>query len=68
MALRGVVLQCQPLLKQLERLHMLLESLFHLEHSGPQILCIPDSRTLRVTLESPPVLSVSILPGFPPPG
>ena len=35
------MLQCQPLLKQLERLHMLPESLFQWEYSGPRILCIP---------------------------
>ncbi|KAK4828019.1 hypothetical protein QYF61_022796 [Mycteria americana] len=45
-------------------IHLLLRSKFlsgptlgYLEYSGPQILCIPDSKTLRVDLESPLVFS-----------
>jgi len=53
------VLQCRPLLKQLERLHMLPESLFQWNYSGPQILCIPGSRTPGVDLRSPLVLSAT---------
>ncbi|KAK4826700.1 hypothetical protein QYF61_010709, partial [Mycteria americana] len=30
---------------------------YQLDYSGPRILCIPDSKTLRVDLESPVVLS-----------
>jgi len=54
---REAVLQCRPLLKQLECLHMLPESLFQWEYSGPRILCILGSRTPGVDLESPLVLS-----------
>ena len=57
MVLGGAVLQCRPLLKQLECFHMLPESLFQSEYSGPRILCIPGSRTPGVNLESPLVLS-----------
>ena len=57
MVLGGAVLQYPPLLKQLERLHMLPESLFQWEYSGPRILCIPGSKTPGVDLESPLVLS-----------
>ena len=45
MILRGEVLWCQPLLKQLLLLHMLPESLFQWEYSGPPVLCIPYSKT-----------------------
>ncbi|KAK4831081.1 hypothetical protein QYF61_015279 [Mycteria americana] len=54
---KGAVLQYQPLPKQLKPLRMLPVSLSQLEYSGPQIVCIPDSKTLRVNLECPLVLS-----------
>jgi len=51
--LRGAVLQCKPLLKQLELLHTLPISLSQLEYSGPRFLCTPDSKTLGMDLKSP---------------
>jgi len=57
--LGGAVLQCRPVLKQLERLYMLPESLFQWEYSGPRILCIPGSKTPGVELESSLVLSAT---------
>jgi len=57
MVLRGAALQCQPLPKQLELLHMQLESLFQWEYSRLRILCFPDSKIQGVDLECPLVLS-----------
>ncbi|KAK4831211.1 hypothetical protein QYF61_016048 [Mycteria americana] len=56
---------CGPPLDLLQQIHALLdihswllsEGVLILEYSGPRILCIPDSKTLRVSLKYPLVLS-----------
>lgn len=51
------MLQCQPLLKQLEPLHMLPLSCFRLEYSRAWILCIPNSKPLVADVQCLQVLS-----------